>query len=125
MRHERQVVPVAADQPVSARSTLVRDRLEKEQSPRSTGDMTWDSAGALGGIRTPNLLIRSRMLPHGDRTEPAQNPRRSRYFRAPRSTALCPQCVRPRQPYDSPTPIEPTPHRPSRIRTQNLDPPAA
>ena len=32
------------------------------RKPRSTGDMTWASASAPEGIRTPNLLIRSQML---------------------------------------------------------------
>jgi hypothetical protein len=32
------------------------------QKPRSLAGLTWASVGALGGIRTPNLLIRSQML---------------------------------------------------------------
>ena len=32
------------------------------RKPRSTTRLTWASVGALGGIRTPNLLIRSQML---------------------------------------------------------------
>ena len=32
------------------------------QKPRSTARLTWASVCALGGIRTPNLLIRSQML---------------------------------------------------------------
>ena len=40
------------------RSDLVRGA----QKPRSLAGLTWASVGALGGIRTPNLLIRSQML---------------------------------------------------------------
>src|SRR4051812_4984964 len=32
------------------------------RNPRSSTWVTWGFAGALGGIRTPNLLIRSQML---------------------------------------------------------------
>ncbi len=32
------------------------------QKPRSMARLAWASVGALGGIRTPNLLIRSQML---------------------------------------------------------------
>ena len=40
---------------------LARSRRECE-NPGSSTWLTWGFAGALGGIRTPNLLIRSQML---------------------------------------------------------------
>ena len=50
---------------VNTGSALTDDatKLTREaRKPRSTGDMTWASASAPEGIRTPNLLIRSQML---------------------------------------------------------------
>jgi hypothetical protein len=45
-----------------ARPLRIRPGAVKSQKPRSMARKTWASAGALGGIRTPNLLIRSQML---------------------------------------------------------------
>ncbi len=47
-----------SDTLTGTRTPLCRTQLK----PRSLAGLTWASVSALGGIRTPNLLIRSQML---------------------------------------------------------------
>jgi hypothetical protein len=61
----RLMIPVGASvcvsRPMFRRS--VRRWLRRDaEKPKSLAGSTWASVGALGGIRTPNLLIRSQML---------------------------------------------------------------